>query len=847
MKFVQTTPGSNDNYGAINLYNSDHGGIQFRKTFVDVNARLGINTTAPAYQLTVSGDDSTPGDFTGAFSVQSQTDNNQRLHMGYATAGNYSWLESVHVGTNITSLILQPRGGNVGIGSTTVPAYKLDVNTPGAGPPQFAVHDQFVGGFRTQWNFSGGQGETDFWNYRGGGTGGFWFKNLNTSDADVGWAKITCGDILSNGTITGTISSTSISTTGNLVVENSANDTRIVMTAGNGVYGSIEVANFANTVKRDLFLNGYGGKVGVNTTSIGASATFHTLGRIRSQDISGDVGCLELQTGSSIVYIFNTNPNINVDMYDNSVWDFKQLRTDSYNNVANFYALNNTFRTYINIGKSTANNQGGYIYYDQGGYFGMGHHYTGWGFGISNNGTFDTSGSITCRSSVSGAGNIRFWDLNHAIHGRYDINGSNLDSMNYYAYGDHIWWNNGLLASQTMKMRLNSAGNVTIGGVVSPGDRLHLYRNAVNSNIGMIIQDDTYQWRIGKRGDTSNIFAIQDDTAAAIRFCIDSAGEVGIGTTQPGYKLTVSGDDSAPGDFTGSFCIQAQSNSNQRLHMGYATSGDYAWIESVKIGTNLQPLLLNARGGNVGVGTTSTAATLHVKSNGQTFMIEGSDHVYQAYSVAGTRKAYVGFPGAGNVDLHMVNENTGNIVLATAGSGGRINCNQKLYAPELSTNLSQWFQYSEHYDQPFLGVFDSNTYVMTEATASGAFSAFAYNIQNMQYVKVGRQANLNIDLAATFTLNFPVPTANMRIAVVLPGGVYRSAYMFNTAYAGWPSNVTGLANPFMLHITNCNNNVGAPIAAAVVLDPGGLRSYAGNYFAGTSYYIRISCSAAITI
>lgn len=68
------------------------------------------------------------------------------------------------------------------------PAYQLDVNGLG-----FAVRLGFSGGFRLGWNGSGGTGETNFYNYRGGGSGGFNFQVLNTSNNLVGWAPIECG------------------------------------------------------------------------------------------------------------------------------------------------------------------------------------------------------------------------------------------------------------------------------------------------------------------------------------------------------------------------------------------------------------------------------------------------------------------------------------------------------------------------------------------------------------------------------------------------------------------------------------------------------------------------------
>jgi hypothetical protein len=70
--------------------------------------------------------------------------------------------------------------------------------------------------------------------------------------------------------------------------------------------------------------------------------------------------------------------------------------------------------------------------------------------------------------------------------------------------------------------------------------------------------------------------------------------------------------------------------------------------------------------GNVGIGAVNPAAVLHLKGNGGIMNMEGVDHCYMQWypnGMANGRKAYMGFPGAGNVNFHISNENTGNIVL----------------------------------------------------------------------------------------------------------------------------------------------------------------------------------------
>lgn len=79
-------------------------------------------------------------------------------------------------------------------------------------------------------------------------------------------------------------------------------------------------------------------------------------------------------------------------------------------------------------------------------------------------------------------------------------------------------------------------------------------------------------------------------------------------------------------------------------------------------------LFTNVLFAQTGIGTTTPAVKLHVKSNGSTFRLEGTDHVYMELFSQGNanRSAYFGFPGAASTTLTMMNNNTsGTIALGT--------------------------------------------------------------------------------------------------------------------------------------------------------------------------------------
>jgi hypothetical protein len=157
-----------------------------------------------------------------------------------------------------------------------------------------------------------------------------------------------------------------------------------------------------------------------------------------------------------------------------------------------------------------------------------------------------------------------------------------------------------------------SAGYIRSGtiGVMSGGNISDLYLTQVGLGGGYVNQyiraayDASFGYYI-------SINPTNDFVLNGVRAIFNVSGNVGIGNLTPLYKLTVSGNDSLPADLTGAFSVQAASNDNQRLHMGYATVGDYGWIEAVNVGSNIQPLILQPRGSNVGIGTTTPLATLH--------------------------------------------------------------------------------------------------------------------------------------------------------------------------------------------------------------------------------------------
>ncbi|MBD1394844.1 hypothetical protein [Mucilaginibacter glaciei] len=116
-------------------------------------------------------------------------------------------------------------------------------------------------------------------------------------------------------------------------------------------------------------------------------------------------------------------------------------------------------------------------------------------------------------------------------------------------------------------------------------------------------------------------FVIADATAGFSRLVIDPNGYVGIGTTSPADRLDIVGGNMAV------YSNNAAAGTNLKVGFGtktYAllrTTADVdgaTSLQSVSNSSTFGALLLNAQGGNVGVGTSAPASRFHVIGSGNT-------------------------------------------------------------------------------------------------------------------------------------------------------------------------------------------------------------------------------------
>ena len=223
--------------------------------------------------------------------------------------------------------------------------------------------------------------------------------------------------------------------------------------------------------------------------------------------------------------------------------------------------------------------------------------------------------------SVSGQAGIGFRPLNAGSNVHASIEG--LENGNG-SYQTHLTFSTNGSSSDSApseRMRITSAGNVGIG-TTAPGSVLHVKGGSVTTpaNASAFITNATsrfvvnhsneYGSYIGYANTSNDAIAIQSarsNGTTGVLSLNPYGGNVGIGTTSPGYKLDLNGDVRG-----NSFWFRANTASAPS-----ATGGFYRpTLGAVAYGYNASELFRITSGGNVGIGTTAPNRLLTVQTTG---------------------------------------------------------------------------------------------------------------------------------------------------------------------------------------------------------------------------------------
>jgi hypothetical protein len=246
------------------------------------------------------------------------------------------------------------------------------------------------------------------------------------------------------------------------------------------------------------------------------------------------------------------------------------------------------------------------------------------------------------------------------------IRGTDANTGIFFPAADAIAFSGGGVES----MRIDANRNVGIGTTIAL-TKLHVVSNAIYDPLRLESTVSGYErsWTIGPNVGASGQFAIRDTTASANRVNIDSAGNMGLGTTASAWDTNrkafqIGGSGALWTSTSGNGTLFLSNNTyfdgtnfrylttGATTYCALATDGSYAWSRAA-----------SGTAGNVV--TFTTAMNLDASSNLQ--FNSGYGSVATAYGC----RAWVNFDGTGTVAIR----NSGNVSSITDSGVGDYNVN----------------------------------------------------------------------------------------------------------------------------------------------------------------------------
>lgn len=387
------------------------------------------------------------------------------------------------------------------------------------------------------------------------------------------------------------------------------------------VLGNGNVGIGTNTPSNKLEINsGTSGTSGLKFTNLSSATTPSSSSNFLSLDASGNV--IYATNGASLPLINATGINsATTEVRDYNVWANRGsgfYLTDNLGAIANPMPNNSAWFALSQVAKGSTH-FGQTALSDQGFWF--------------RGGPLTSVASNTWLRTLSINANSRFnvqWDnttnntinLNNIDNGPLLFSTNNIERMRISAGG-----NFGIATTtpQSLVDIAPSSGATTISlGTVGTSTNEQVNINFITKydRTSGISSSNNKGWQVGARGNSwpspqTNAFyaSFWNGTDWIQPFTILPTGNVGVGISSPNSKFEVMNTSLYSGTESDTHGIQlstGKTNTDYTLYMGADKTNGTSYLQSVKWSVGMAPLVLNARGGNVGIGTPTPTTNLDI-------------------------------------------------------------------------------------------------------------------------------------------------------------------------------------------------------------------------------------------
>ena len=640
----------------IDLADNSHGdvfsfgtpGSQTDTMIIRGDGNVGIGTTNPYRKFEIN----TTGDNYGiAIGPGIGGTTGQKLLLGYYGTSDYGIIQSINEGSASKNLVLNPLGGNVGIG-TTSPQSRLSIRGSNGGGLSMGSGNVVFGdlGFNREtdngaifnstsyaYQFSNYNTSLNFEVYNGAGSSITANALSIANTGDIGIGTPSPSQLLEIKLGSKSVPATSGSgTNGTLRLSESGDGAVLDMGVNGGAYSWIQARNSADfTANYPLAINPNGGNVGIGTTS---PAALLDLG-LGSGFIANNTQAIFTRGADNNFQLFARNGD--VTNAAGVVVSTFGLRYAGAGDAATFNFIREGAATNAEIGINT--NGAERMRIDQYGRVGIGTSVVDAGLEVANgnirvtNYAAPTSGSSLelGYAPASATGAIYSYNRSNGAYLNLTINDILYVTKNNYV---GIGTSNPTVPLQIASIGVFSgtAASLALTGSTADRNRIMINNTATSGSgsSGINFGGRGGSWEIAndlEMNGGNSLYFYDNKQQAARLYIQNGTGNVGIGTTGPNTKLEIQGNSSAvSGNFYQTVFIHSTSAGLPGLRLGFdsGTSGGIIaptensggaplefWTYNHNTASWIQPMTILDTG-NVGIGTTSPQAKLQVGSTG---------------------------------------------------------------------------------------------------------------------------------------------------------------------------------------------------------------------------------------